>query len=272
MGERSSVDCYIDCWEGSYRKLLAPGILGERYARHCYPFARRVLTINNVDDKHEALGLAEAAIARGECDEYIVVADELPLALKRCELRLKDIASLMHFTDFLLVTVMTAKADFVLHVAGDVQLVRPFDWVSGAIAKLEESPQFFVANPEIGDHPGWSEQTALRFEDPYWVSCGFSDQCFLGVTARYAAPIYNQWNLMSYRFPMSTIGRIFEARVDAYMHNNKLLRITDSRVAYEHKPFTEGSMHHFGSRRQRVAHKFLKQAGEIKQGWERRRH
>src|SRR5690348_4392424 len=136
MSEHRTVDCYIDCWEGSYRELLQPGVLGELYAAHRYPFARRVLTINNVDDKHEVLQRADAAIARGECDEYLLVADKLPMALDRCGLRLDDIQPVLHFVDFHLVTVATARADYVMHAAGDVRLVRPFDWISDAVARL----------------------------------------------------------------------------------------------------------------------------------------
>jgi len=113
-------------------------------------------------------------------------------------------------------------------------LERPFDWITDAVTTLQANPRFFAANPDLVDHPGLSEQTALWFEDPYWINRSFSDQCFLGATARYAAPIYEEWNEASNRYPMSSVGRIFEARVDAYMQNRELYRMTDSRIRYKH--------------------------------------
>lgn len=250
-----TVDCYVDCWEGSYRGLLVPGVLGTRFAMHRYPFARRVLTINNVDNQQAVLALAEAAIMRGECDEYILVADALSIALERCGLHIADIQSVLHFVDFHLVTVATAQADFILHTAGDVQLTQPFDWVSDAVARLKEDEKLLIANPGYAHHPGLAAKEATSFDDPYWVGFGFSDQCFLGATRRLAVPIYNEWNFLSNRYPMTHIGRIFEARIDAYMRNHQLLRLTDSRVEYMHNsPESEGATHFHGPTLARLAH------------------
>jgi hypothetical protein len=262
MSGQPTVDCYIDCWEGSYRALLAPGVLGERYATHCYPFARRVLTINNVDDRREVQRLADAAIGRGECDAYVLVDEELPAALERCGLRLDDIRPVLHFVDFHLVTVATAQADYVLHVAGDVQLTRPFDWVSDAVTRLGANERFLIANPNFAAHRGLIEKESLRFEAPYWIGFGFSDQCFLGASRRLAAPIYGEWNLVCNRYPMTHIGRIFEARLDAYMRNHRLLRITDSRVEYTHRG--EGATHFGGPALARLAHTPARLAGSLR--------
>lgn len=261
----STVDCYIDCWEGSYRDLLVPGVLGEQFAMHRYPFARRVLTINNIDDRQAVLSLADAAVGRGECDEYILVAEALPIALERCGLRLDDISPVLHFVDFHLVTVATTRADFVLHNAGDVQLTRPFDWVSDAVARIEKDERFLIANPGYASHPGLVAKEALDFDAPYWVGFGFSDQCFLGATRRLAAPIYSEWNFMSNRYPMTHIGRIFEARVDAYMRNHRLLRLTDSRIDYVHNSAeSEGATHFRGATPARLAHSPLRLAASLK--------
>ncbi len=233
-----TVDCYIDCWEGTYRELLAPGVLHERFAAHIFPFARRVITINNVDDKPAALRMADAAVARGDCDEYVVVADELPRALDVCGLRLQDIGRVLPFTNFLLVTVATASAEYVLHIAGDVYLDHPFAWVDDAVAKLKDNPHYFAVAPNPAAYAGLAEQTAEQFDDPYWVNKNFSDQCFLGATKDFAAPIYSEWHPASNRYPMTNVGRIFEARVDAHMQNHDLLKLTDSRITYHHQSHT----------------------------------
>ena len=263
-GATTSVDCYIDCWEGSYRDLLVPGVLGQRYAAHEYPFARRVLTINNVDDQRDIVARADAAVARGECDAYVLVADELPMALERCGLCMADIAPVKHFVDFHLVTVATASADYVLHNAGDVVLERPFNWVSDAVERLARNRRYLIAAPNFLSHPGLVERESLRFDAPYWVGYGFTDQCFLGATRRLAAPIYREWNLISNRYPMAHLGRIFEARVDAYMRNHKLLRITDARLGYIHQAsHGEGHTHFHGPMLSRLAHLPLKLAGSL---------
>ncbi len=260
-----SVDCYIDCWEGSYRDLLVPSVLGQRYAAHHHPFARRVLTINNVDDPRDVVARADAAVARDECDAYVFVADALPMALERCGLRMADILPVRHFVDFHLVTVATATAEYVLHNAGDVELAQPFDWVSDAVTRLEQQQRYLVAAPNFLSHPGLIERESLRFDAPYWVGYGFTDQCFLGATQRLAAPIYREWNLVSNRYPMAHIGRIFEARIDAYMRNHKLLRITDSRIGYVHQAtHGEGHTHFQGPTLARLAHLPLKLAGSLR--------
>jgi hypothetical protein len=252
MADAPTVDSYVNCWEGSYRELLAPGVLGNHYGVHSYPFARRVLTINNVADRHDVVRLADQAIARGECDAYLFVADELPQALQRCGLRIEDIQPVIHFVDFLLVVVSTGHSDYVLHVADDVRITRPFDWISDALRTLQGNQDFLIANPdwslETGKPIGGAKREALRFEAPYWIGFGFSDQCFLGSRQRLAAPIYGEWNKASNRYPMSHVGRIFEARVDAYMRNHDLLRISDSRLLYDHVPYhSPGHSHPRGS-------------------------
>ncbi len=230
-----TVDCYIDCWEGTYRELLAPGVLRERFAAHLYPFARRVITINNIDDRVAALKMADEAVARGDCDEYVIVANELPRALDVCGLQVKDIGRVLPFTNFLLVTVATATAEYILHVAGDVHLDCPFDWIGDAVAKMRDNRQYFTAAPDPFAHPGYVEQHSEWVDGPYWVNRSFSDQCFLGATKDFAAPIYGEWHKASNRYPMSNVGRIFEARVDAYMQNRDLMRLTDSRITYHHQ-------------------------------------
>ncbi len=223
---------------GHVPRTVGPEVLHERFAAHLYPFTRRVITINNVDDKPDVFRMADAAVARGDCDEYVVVADALPRALEICGLQLRDIGRVLPFTNFLLVTVATASAEYVLHVAGDVYLDRPFAWVDGGVAKLRDNPHYFTMAPDLADYPGFAERTAERFDDPYWVNRSFSDQCFLGATKSFAAPIYSQWHPASNRYPMTNVGRIFEARVDAHMQNHDLLRLTDSRITYHHQSHT----------------------------------
>jgi hypothetical protein len=66
------------------------------------------------------------------------------------------------------------------------------------------------------------------------VGFGFSDQCFLVRTADFRAPIYNELNDLSARYP-GYGGELFEKRVDAWMRNHGFLRATFKHGTYLHE-------------------------------------
>jgi hypothetical protein len=228
------VSLFVNCFERDYRQVLGRGFMKAKASQFQFPFARVVVTLNNIADEATAVALAREAVERGEINEYIEVAQALPKALEKCGLALRDLGLVRHYMDFALVAVTHAKTDYLLYCCAEVDLVTPFDWVSDAVAQMDLDQRILVANPSWASDPGGAQRESLRRDGHYWLGNGFSDQCFLADAGRLAAPIYRYKHETGGRYPMSDLGDIFEKRVDAYMRHHNLLRISDSRVFYNH--------------------------------------
>jgi hypothetical protein len=234
LQKRSAVDFFVNCFERDYREVLSDGFVRRKAARFNHPFRRLIVTINNVNDLSDAKRLADAALAAGHLDRVLYVREELPRALKQCGLTERSLRRVIHFLDFLLVTVTSTDADYVAHCSADVEQDTVFDWITPAIEQLRSNERYLVANPSWTSNLDVLSREALTREGPYFVGPGFSDQCFLVEQRRLAQPVYQCRHESMRRFPMADMGAIFEARVDAYMRQHGLLRLTDSRVSYSH--------------------------------------
>lgn len=228
------VSLFVNCFERDYRQVLGVGFMKAKAGQFQFPFARVTVTLNNIADAALAVTLAKGAVERGEIDGYIEVAEALPQALEWCGLALRDLGLVRHYMDFALVAVTQAAPGYLLYCCAEVDLVTPFDWVSDAVAKMESDPRILVANPCWASDPDGARRESVRRDGHYWLGHGFSDQCFLADACRLAAPIYRYKHEAGGRYPMSDLGDIFEKRLDAYMRHHNLLRISDSRVFYNH--------------------------------------
>ncbi len=228
------VSFFVNCFERDYRQVLAPGFMAAKAAQFKYPFTRRVVTVNNVNDRGEARRLAQAAVDRCEIDAYLEVDKELSHALGVCGLSMRQLGLIRHYIDFALVAVNAACPGYLLYCCAEVEQDACFDWVTPALAKMEQDPRYLVANPSWASDPEGACRESIGREGPHWVGRGFSDQCFLVDARRLARPVYGYTHPDGARYPMSDLGDIFEKRIDAFMRKEGLLRITDSRVSYTH--------------------------------------
>jgi hypothetical protein len=228
-----AVDLVVNSFERSYRKVLVPGFFPALEADNARSFACRTAIINNVDDRADAQRRAEALLAAGEIDRYIFVADRLDRALERCGLTRADLEPIPWFTDFALVAATLDGPDWMLVNDADVRLRTPTDWVTPAIELMQRDPRIMVANPN------WPVDNladfTLEVAGPFHIGQGFTDQCFLSRRRDLGRPIYKQRCLSLRRYPLSHIGAIFEARVDAYMRHAGRLRATYRDVVYDHE-------------------------------------
>ena len=200
-----------------------------------YAFNRVVVTINNVQDRQNALASAKKAVARREIDAFLEVEHCLPHALHICGLKPKDLGRVRHYIDFALVAVVNAAPDYLLYCCAEVDLVQGGDWITPAIEKLEGDPRFLIANPAWSAEAAAIENEALFKSGEYMAGHGFSDQCFLADAKRLAADIYRFRHPAGSRYPLSGMGEVFEQRIDAYMRHHGLLRLTDPRAQYTHR-------------------------------------
>jgi hypothetical protein len=246
-GETIPVDLVINCFERTYREVLAPGTFDRIAGQNRRRFAARTALVNNVDDRADAQARADRLIAAGEISRVVFVADRLDHALARTGLDRPDLEPASWHVDWALVAVTLDGPEWMLHWDADVRLREPADWVGPALELMERDRRVLIANPN------WEDPTLERFTSetmgPFALGHGFSDQVFLGRRTELGAPIYRQRCLARWRYPFPDS---FEARVDAYLRHAGRLRATYRDVVYEH-PVTMGTSWPDRSLRDRAA-------------------
>lgn len=228
------VDLVVNCYERTYRDVLAPGTFTRIAADNRVTFASRTLLVNNVDDRDAVRALAEQRIAEGELDRYVFAPDLLDDALARTGLTRADLEPVPWFTDWALVAVCLDGPEWILHWDAEVRLLEPVDWITDALALMERDPRVLVANPN------WNaptvEEGTIETDGPFSLGHGFSDQVWLARRSELARPIYGDRSLARLRYPMAHLGRIFEDRVDSHIRKRGRLRATHTGAMWAHPP------------------------------------
>jgi hypothetical protein len=220
------VDLVVNCFERSYREVLAPGFFDRIAAQNRRRFESRTALVNNVDDRADAASRGQALVAAGEIDRVVFVADRIEHALGLTGVPRDELS--WHL-DWALVAVTLDAPEWMLHWDADVRLREPADWVGPALELMERDRRVLVANPnwEIANLASFTSEHAGAFA----LGHGFSDQVFLGRRSELGAPIYGQRCVARWRYPYPDS---FEARVDAHLRHAGRLRATCRDVIYEH--------------------------------------
>jgi hypothetical protein len=221
----AQVDLVVNCYERTYRDVLAPGTFARICEQNCFPFSRRTALINNVDHRDEAAGRAEALIASGELDAFFFVADHLERGLATCGLEPQELGSVPYFTDWALAALVLPGPDWIVHWDAELRLAEPLDWIGPSLALMVRDRRVLVANPSWGNDADLARHTSERAGD-FALGQGFSDQVFLGRRSELARPIYGERTIARLRYPVAHLGYIFEARLDSYMRRHGRLRAT----------------------------------------------
>lgn len=233
----ASVDLCVNCYERTYRDVLAPGFFPALLADHAYPFDRRTAIINNVADRADATERAQHLVEIGELDAWLFVEDHIEDALTRTALDLAELGRAPYFTDWGLVLVAVPGPDWLVHCDPEVSMVAPCDWVTPSIELMDADRRLMIANPRwYAPTPKHDTLARSTFETArgFALGLGFSDQLFLCRRSEMAAPIYRQRCLASRRYPMANVALSFEARVDAWMRHHDRLRATFLGATYAH--------------------------------------
>jgi len=228
-----AVDLVLNCFERTYRDVLAPGFFPRVVEQNRFAFARRVVLINNVDDLDDARARADALIARGELTDALVVSEHLDAALAVAGLTYADIARAPHYTNCALVGIAAEGSPWLCYWDADVRLHEPIDWITPSVDLLRRERRALVANPNDFHFPE-PQTPASEVVDGFALAPGFSDQLFLARRADLARPIYRERSIAAYRNPLAHITPIFEARLDSYMRHHGLLRASHLASAYVH--------------------------------------
>lgn len=231
------VDLCVNCYERTYRDVLAGGFFPTQTNDHRHRFTRRTALINNVDDRADAEARARRLRDAGELDAWFFVEDHIDHALRITGMSAADIARAPYFTDWGLVLVTLPGPEWVVHCDPEIRLQEPRDWVTPSLELLGRDRRVMIANPQwyapTPRHDTLARST-LDWTDEFALGLGFSDQVFLARRSELAAPIYTQRCLASRRYPMANVSRSFEARVDAWMRHHERLRATYLGATYVH--------------------------------------
>jgi hypothetical protein len=235
MSAPASVTFETKCWEQDWEVLLKTDRLEQMIARNQFPFAARVLIINNVDDVAEVSRHAQAAVERGVLTAFHVAADHAEEALRFFEIERHSFGPGYVYSIAELVGIYLCRTEFLLHFSSDSILRSAIDWVMPSIALFREDP----TPPVVGAvNPMWHARRPHREKvgesADYLASYGFSDQCYFVRTSDFRAPIYNETHPGSERFPKYG-GQLFEKRVDSWMLNHRRFRLTYKHAFYDHE-------------------------------------
>lgn len=234
------------CWERDWRTILFdPDYLSIRQiGNHCFPFAEKILVINNVSDLEAVQQAAQRKIDEGILTRYIVAEESI---LSFFQLNRSDFQpgpDAIHYpgvnADWIyynalapLAAIYEAKSDYLLYLTGDVRLDQPLNWIEKALRWMEKDPRISVANPV------WNEKYKEAKKESYkstWnfyaAKQGFSDQLFLVKQCEFRQPIYGEIRTDGSHYPR---GDVFEKRVYSYLKNRDKRRIIFRRGSYTHE-------------------------------------
>jgi hypothetical protein len=236
-GAHDSVDLVINTFERTYRRALEPATVAAVRETNRYPFARRVVLVNNVSDASDASRRARRLLEEGVIDEFHFVAELLDGALKRTGLGRHELEPLLHYSDGPLVAATLTGSPWLLYWDPETRLAEPGDWVTPALALMKRDKRVIVANPSWerpdpdGRRPG-VEREAIETCEGFAIGHGFSDQVFLASRDALAAPIYGQRCIARITYPAAHKTHVFEARLGAYMRHHARLRATSLSATY----------------------------------------
>ena len=227
-----SVTFATSCWERDWRHiLLDPVYLPERQiGYHSFPFAERLLIINNVLDLEAVKRAAQSWVDRGILTRYVVAGD----ILSHFELKRSDFDDWQYYNALgPLTAIHEVQSEYLLFVTGDVYLKQPVRWIEKAIRCLRKNRILKVANLTWNDNRREAKKESYRRTWNFFVANqGFSDQMFLVRSSDFKQPIYREVRPDAAHFPR---GDVFEKRVFSYMKNRGWERITYRHGSYTHE-------------------------------------
>ena len=226
------------CWEGDWDFILSGNYLDEMIKRCNYKFAERILFINNVKDLLRVKRVADKKIAQNVIDAYYVVDDYAKQTLDFFQIEKDSFKQGYYYSIAELTSIYLCKTDFLLHFSSDTYLPKnKSNWIEKSLEIFSKREDVVVANPTWNfSFDGVKAESFDEIGD-FYINSQFSDQCYLIKTALFKTPMYNETNPISEtRFPKYG-GELFEKRVEAYMHNHNLYRITSKEISYIHRNF-----------------------------------
>ncbi len=225
-------------YENDWEYLLKDGFLKTMIERCNYSFQHKTVMINNVKNLKKVKYYADKALDEKIIDNYYVVDDYVEEVLTYFDIDITSFRGGYYYSISELVSIYLCKDDFLLHFSSDSFLGRYSEdnWITDALELMNEHPKIVVANPVWNNNYKEAENESFSTLDKFYIGYGFSDQCYLIKTKVFQQQIYSETNNISDRYPKYG-GELFEKRVDAFMRNKGLKRITSTKCTYFHVNF-----------------------------------
>lgn len=221
-------------WEGDWRIVLKTGRLKKIIKSLNCRFAEKVLYINNVKNRDVVEKEAQKQVKSGVVTSYVFVEDHAEGTLKHFGMTKDDFKGGYFYSIQELTGILLCKTKYLLHMTGDAIVSNRESWINESAALMEKDPCIFAANPN-GD-PQDVAENLVEEEGDFYKGYGFSDQCYLIRAADFQKNIYTEAHPASSRYPVYG-GELFEKRVDSYMRNHGLYRLTSKKALYKHQNF-----------------------------------
>jgi hypothetical protein len=231
-----STTVITNCWENDWEILLKTNFLKNKILRNDWEFTKKTLLINNVKDRLEVEEYAKKMVDRGVLTNYFFVEDHINAALESFQLTKEALGKGYYYSNHELVGVYLCDTDYLLYFTGDTWLDKKTEWIAASLNEMEKNQNYKVANLIWNRKDDEAKKESTSEIEDFYVGFGFSDQCFLIRTKDFKAPIYNETNPLSERYPKYG-GETFEKRVDSWMRNHNFLRLTFKHGYYLHEDF-----------------------------------
>ena len=152
-----------------------------------------------------------------------------------------------HYSMSPMIAAYYGTSDFLLYFTEDACIEHSdHDWVCQAINFLKKNANYFVANPLWNYDHDCAKSESTSENDDWYIGYGFSDQCFLVRRQDFSKDIYGETHPDEKRYP-EYAGASFERRVNSYMRNHSLYRVTYKKLSYlhEYSPTPKGKKNWF---------------------------
>lgn len=246
----ADVALVVNCYERTWRQVLAPGYFRDIESQNRFAFSERVLLINNVRDQDAVIAAARDAVARHDIHRFLLVADYIGPALKAARLSPRALGQHSYFLDWGLVLPFATGCEWLLGWDAEVSLEHPHDWISPALNYMNAHPEVFSASPswpERGEPGGSIRRESFDVNGPFALNWGFSDQAFLVRRRELLNVKYRSFAPAAYcRLGNKDHPGSFEARVEAYQRSTRRSRATYLDARYRHNDAVGDVMNRVG--------------------------
>jgi hypothetical protein len=224
------------CWEKDWKLVMRTGRLRKMIRMCRHDLDERILYINNVENREKVLAEAYKYIKDGTLTSAVFVDDLAQQALDFFEIDRGSFKGGYYYSIQELAGIYNCRTDYLMHFSGDSMITNREPWIDAAIGRMEADKSILVANPNWDRKNTEAKAESLSEDAEFFRGFGFSDQCYLIRAADFKKRIYNEKHEASRRYP-DYAGEIFEKRVDSYMRNHNLQRITSMKAFYRHQNF-----------------------------------
>jgi hypothetical protein len=233
-----SITLETKVWENDWELVLKTSRLRDLVSRCNYSFDQRILYINNVKNPSIVEAHAQRLINEGVIDQFVHVHEHAKEALDFFQLNKEKLGKGYYYSIAELVSIYLTKTKYLLHFSSDAIPEKNISspWVQEAIELLSAKKEVKVFNL-TWDHRFKEVKNESIAEDAgFFYGYGFSDQMYLIRTEDFRAPIYEETNEASNRYPKYG-GELFEKRIDSWMRNHSHIRASSKKNSYIHKNF-----------------------------------